>query len=158
MATYTTMLRHISADTFGSLMHDAGRKAREAVFARHGVRAPKSPKTSISLGSKHEARSAKLFEVLQHIDDEALCEELLRQLFLRHRTMLARALDEMGVPHEDGLTNADELSRFADMDDAAAQTLIATLVQSGVDGHEIAHLYVDFMRAQMRQAREEKAE
>lgn len=154
MATYTTMLRQISADTFGSLMHEAGRKAREGVFARHNVRAPKAPKTSIALSSKNEARSNKLFEVLQHTEDEALCEELLRQLFLRHRKLLAKALDEIGVPHEDGLTNADELSRFADMNDAAAHTLVASLVHSGVEGHELAHLYVAFMRAQMQAARQ----
>jgi hypothetical protein len=155
MANYTALLCQLPLDPFVALLDDCGRKARETFFARHRIRAPKTRKTSVRSHDKNAVRAARLLEHLRSHADEPMAEELLRQLFLRQRPLLEKALDTLGVPHEEGLTQAPELSRFEQLDDAAADELVATLEQSGVDGREYARLYVPFMRRQMAEAKAE---
>ena len=151
MASYTELLRTLSVSAFAELLMMCSRQAREGFFARHQVRAPKAAKTTVHLKNKNTLRAHQLFEVLAHASDEPLCEELLRVFLLQHRAMLAKACDELKIPHEEGLSDSPELKRFGELTDEQAAHLVQTLVDSGVDGHAHAATYVEFMRQQMRQ-------
>lgn len=149
MPSYTELMRTLSASTFAELLMQFSRQAREGFFARHQVRAPKAAKTTVHVKNKNTLRAHQLLEVLQHIQDDALCEELLRVFLLQHRPMLKQACDALKIPHEDGLTDAPELKRFGELTDAQADDLVKSLVDAQVPGHPYAAVYVTFMRKQM---------
>lgn len=145
MPEYTKILRTLTADKFSEVLGASPRKARETYFHRHGVKVPSSAARLPKPGAKNEARTAELYKVLQTRDDDQLCEEILRSFLLTKRLMLAKALDHLGIPHNNGLTESDDVSKFEKLSAKDVRTLVDTLAQ--VAPREEAVLYVKFMGA-----------
>ena len=144
MPQYTAILRSVSAQQFSETLAASGRKAREVYFHRHSIRSPKStglPKA----GAKNEARTAQLFSALKTTDDDELAEEVLRTYLLAKRPMLAAALDHLGIPHTQGLTDSEDVNRIEKLsaDDLKA---LATELTKVAERRDIA-LYLKFMGA-----------
>ena len=109
---YTEVLRGVTAEKFAEIFGASSRKARETYFHRHGVRG-KGGSGFAKPGAKNEARIAKLFDVISSgADDDEMAEEILRTWLLTKRAMLGAALDHLGIEHDNGLTESDDLSKF----------------------------------------------
>jgi hypothetical protein len=146
MPEYTALVCSVSLERFLDILAAAPRQAREIYFHRHGIRIPKArgmPKA----GAKNAVRGAQLYECLHHHTDEELAQELLRVWLLSKRPMLACALDHLGIAHNNGLTDSDDVAKFAELKGKAAQDLLAKL--AAVSSHEDAALYLRFMGAEV---------
>ncbi|MEE8410743.1 MAG: hypothetical protein V3T05_14175 [Myxococcota bacterium] len=141
---FTAVVRTLSADKFAEVLAASSRKARETYFHRHGVRAPGGGRFS-KPGAKNEARTAKLYEALQSESDDEMAEEVLRTWLLTKRVMLAAALDHLGIEHNDGLTESDDLSKFEKLSARDAKSLISKL--ENVAPVEDVGIYLRFMGA-----------
>lgn len=145
MPEYTAILRTLSADKFAEVLAASPRKARETYYHRHGVKVPASAARLPKPGAKNEARTAELFKLLQTRDDDQLCEEILRSFLLTKRSMLAKALDHLSIPHKDGLTESDDVKKFEKLSAKDIRGLVDALAQ--VSPRDEAVLYVKFMGA-----------
>lgn len=139
---YTAVVRTLSAGKFSEVLAASSRKARETYFHRHGVRAPTGSRFT-KPGAKNEARTAILHEVLQSEADDEMVEELLRTWLLTKRAMLVAALDHLGIEHNDGLTESDDLSKFEKLTARDAKGLISKL--EDVAPVEDVGIYLRFM-------------
>lgn len=153
--SYTALIRMLPLEDFQAILQSTSRQAREALFARHHIRAPKARPTAMRSANKNVVRGERLFEVLASEKDEPLAEEMLRVFLLGQRPLLAKALDLLKIPHEDGLTDSPELQRLAKMSDKEADKLIAGIKASEVPGHAHAPMYVAFMRYSLNQESDE---
>ncbi len=144
MPEYTVILRSLSPEKFAEVLAASPRKARETYFHRHGVRAPQSGRVPRP-GAKNEARTAELYKVLQGRDDEQLSEEILRSFLLTKRALLAKALDHLGIPHKDGLTESDDVSKFEKLSARDIKSLADKLAD--VAPRDEVVMYLKFMGA-----------
>ncbi len=144
MPEYTVILRSLSPEKFSEVLAASPRKARETYFHRHGVRAPQSGRVPRP-GAKNEARTAELYKVLQGRDDEQLSEEILRSFLLTKRALLAKALDHLGIPHKDGLTESDDVSKFEKLSARDIKSLADELAP--VAPRDEVVMYLKFMGA-----------
>ena len=94
-------------------------------------------------GAKNEMRTQALFDLLHAREDDELCEEVLRIWLLTHRPMLAAALDHLGIPHENGLTQGD-VSKFEKLSAREIRGLIDVLKATGAPEDAIV-TYLRFM-------------
>lgn len=143
MPDFTQILRTVSATKFGEVLGASSRKAREAYFHRHGVRSPKTAGRMPRPGAKNEARIAALYEALQAREDDEMVEEMLRTWLLSKRPLLAAALDHLGIPHDNGLTESDEVSRFEKLSRGDLKGLVEALTH--VAPAEDIGIYLKFM-------------
>ncbi len=157
---YTTILTSLGPERFADVVGGSGRKAKETYFARHGIRvAPQVGRVKLGSGHKMQARIAALFEVLQGREDEPMSEEILRLYLLGQRPLLALALDHLGIPHEDGLTESEEVSRLATLTPIERAELVALAVDQKVATSEDVQLYLDYMTANhLREQEAQEAE
>src|SRR5688572_17334729 len=118
MPEFMGIVREMSQEKFLEVFGASGRKAREAYFARHDIKKPRKLSGLPKAGAKSEARAATLHEVLAERDDEELVEELLRVWLMTKRPMLAAALDFLEIPHEEGLTESDDVKKFESLEAA----------------------------------------
>ena len=140
---YTEVLRSLSAEKFAEVFGASSRKARETYFHRHGVRG-KGGSGFAKPGAKNEARIAKLYDVIASgADDDEMAEEMLRTWLLTKRPMLAAALDHLGIDHEDGLTESEDLSKFEKLSKRDIGKLLPVLEEHG--SREDAAVYLRFM-------------
>ncbi|MEK7705606.1 MAG: hypothetical protein AAB426_11655 [Myxococcota bacterium] len=142
MPAYTEILRSLSREKFGEILAASSRQARETYFHRHSIRAggaQRMPKP----GAKNEMRTQALFDLLHAREDDELCEEVLRIWLLTHRPMLAAALDHLGIPHENGLTQGD-VSKFEKLSAREIRGLIDVLKATGAPEDAIV-TYLRFM-------------
>jgi len=146
MPEFTAILRGVSAEKFSEIFSASSRKAREAYYHRHDIRKPKVSNKISSLHGSGEARTKGLFDVLQGNDDDQLAEEVLRTWLLTKRPMLAMALDPLEVPHDNGLTEAEDIDdTFGNLTVEQTQALITTLSEK--HAKEDVALYLRFMGA-----------
>ncbi|MBN1960521.1 MAG: hypothetical protein JW841_06215 [Deltaproteobacteria bacterium] len=145
MPEYSAILRTLSAEKFVEVLSASSRKARETYFHRHNVRAPQSSSRLPKPGAKNEARTAELFRLLQNQDDDELCEEILRTFLLTKRAMLAKALDHLGIPHQDGLTESEDVSKFEKLSAKDIRALVKVLDE--VAPKDEITIYLKFMGA-----------
>ena len=146
MGKYSDLFRKMNRERFGAVFMSSTRAARDVYFRRLGVKAPK--KRSSGLGrakDKNAVRIGKLHEVLGEHDDEEMLEEILRTHFLGKRELLASALDHLGIEHEAGLTDSEDVKKIADMGAPELRKLVASLRERATDD-DIA-LYLEFMDA-----------
>ena len=142
MPEYSAIVRTLTPEKFSEILSASARKARETYFHRHNIRSPSStgmPKA----GAKNAVRAEKLFAALQTAQDERLCEEMLRTWLLTKRPMLAAALDYLEVPHDNGLTDSDDVAKIEKLSKREVSTLLAKL--ESVAGKEDAAIYLKFM-------------
>ena len=124
---FTDVLRSVSLEKFTEIFSACSRKARETYFHRHGVRSPSKTTRLPKPGAKTEARIARLYEVLQDKEDDEMAEEILRTWLLTKRPMLAAALDHLGIEHENGLTESDEIKKFEKLGKREVKALVEKL-------------------------------
>jgi len=144
---YTAILRELSLSKFAEIFNTCSRQARQAYFHRHAVRAPKKKKAGLpKAGAKNEARTALLYEVLRDKDDDEMADEILRTWLLTKRLLLAAALNHLGIPHEEGITDSDELEKqFEEIDVPALRALIDAMIQTAP--LEDVQIYLEYMGA-----------
>ena len=145
MPEYTAILRTLSPEKFAEVLAASSRKAREVYFHRHGVRAPQSASRLPKPGAKTELRTAALYEVFKTQDDDELAEEMLRTFLLTKRAMLAKALDHLGIAHQNGLTESDDVKKFESLSQKELRALAQAL--EGVAPRDEVALYLKFMGA-----------
>jgi hypothetical protein len=143
---FTELIRTISADKFGEIFAASSRQARETYFHRHDVKGPKKTNRIPKPGEKNQQRIAELYEVLKETDDDEMAEEVLRTWLLTKRQMLAAALDHLGIPHDNGLTESNDVSRFEKLSGKEIKQLAHKL--GDVAPREDVALYLKFMGAQ----------
>lgn len=138
------IVRSMDQARFFAVFLESPKQVRELIFDRLQIEGAPLPKTKFPKpGAKTEARMKALFEFLQKTDDEQVADELLRNYFLKRRAILAAALDHLGIPHEDGLTN-DELDRFEKLSAAEADKLFAAVAAKS-DAPD-AEMYLRYMK------------
>lgn len=147
MPAFTQMIRGIAPEKFGEIFSASSRKARETYFHRLGIRKAKQSNRLARLAAHAEARTLSLWEALRERDDDEMVREVLQTWLLTKRALLADALDHMGIEHEDGLTDAEDLDeRFEKLSGKDLEGLVASLRAKQHDAVEIA-LYLKFMGA-----------
>jgi hypothetical protein len=153
---YTSIMRPMTPERFSHVVGTSGRKAKETYFSRHDIRyVPAVGKLKLGSGHKMEARIRSLYDAVQEREDEPMCEEILRFYLLGHRPLLALALDHLGIEHEDGLTESEDVSRLASLTAIERAELVALAKDKGVASEEDVMLYLAYMSANA--AQEEKA-
>lgn len=145
---YTEILRSVSKEKFHEILNASARKSRETYFARHGVKAPKGTGFQ-KPGAKNEARASGLHEALMSTADDELAEEILRVYLLGKREMLAAALDHLGIAHEQGLTESDDVDKFTTLKGKELKTLVGELGATAPKD-DIA-LYLKYMGADTKE-------
>jgi hypothetical protein len=156
---YTSILRGLSPERFAHILAGSGRKAKETYFARHGIRnVPTVGRVKLGAGHKTQARISALYQAVQKREDEPMGEEILRLYLLGQRPLLATALDHLGIAHEDGLTESDEVSRLATLTPIERAELIALVVDKKVATQEDAELYLTYMAANHTHEQQAQAE
>jgi hypothetical protein len=145
MPEYSAILRSLSAEKFSEVLAASPRKARETYFHRHGVRAPQAASRLPRPGAKNEARTAELYRILREHDDDQLAEEILRNFLLTKREMLAKALDHLGIEHQGGLTESDEVKKFESLSAKEVRAL-ADVLSPPAPREEVV-MYLRFMGA-----------
>lgn len=145
MPAYTSILRSVTDDKFSEILNASPRKSREIYFHRHGIKAPASANRLVKPGAKNEARAAALRDVFKGLEDDQLAEEILRIWLLGKRDMLAKALDHLGIVHDHGLTDSDDVSKIEKLSGKELKDLVKAL--DGVAPKEDIVLYLKFMGA-----------
>ena len=140
---FTEILRSLPPERFQEILATSSRKARETYFHRHGVKASGSVSRLPKPGAKNEERTAKLFDLLRERQDDEMSEEILRSWLLTKRTMLAAALDHLGIKHDHGLTESDELKKFEKLSGGDIKQLVKKL--EGIAGKDEIAIYLRFM-------------
>ncbi len=94
-------------------------------------------------GAKNEERAAKLYDILRQETDDEMSEEILRSWLLTKRPMLAAALDHLGISHDNGLTESDDIKKFEKLSGGDIKTLVKKL--EGIASKEEIAIYLRFM-------------
>ena len=144
MPHYTEIVRALSAPRFATVFAASPRRARDACLHRHRVRA-ESQRALSRPGARAEARVGQLHARLREVEDEEMCQELLRAWLMGRRPLLVAALDHMGIPHQDGLTDSDDVSRIGKLEGQDLNAMIAALANAG-ESWEVT-TYLRFMHA-----------
>ena len=127
MAQFTAILTGLDPLQFLEVLAAAPRQAREDYFHRHRVRA--KPTGGLSRpGQKHAQRAAGLQAALRQQDDEEIAAPIVEAFLLRRRPLLAAALDQLGIEHQDGLTDSDALQEVRQRPAAELQRLQQALL------------------------------
>lgn len=145
MPQFSAIIRSVSPEKFNEILGASGRKAREVYFHRHSIKAPKTTGFAKS-GAKNEARVTALFDSLQHHEDDELAEEVLRTWLLTKRSLLGAALDHLGIPHTDGLTDSDDVQKIEKLAGGDLKALAAKLTE--IAPKEDVVVYLKFMGAE----------
>ena len=140
---FTDILCSVPAEKFQEIFSTSSRKARETYFHRHGVKASGAASRLPKPGAKNEERTAKLFDLLKDESDDEMSEEILRSWLLTKRSMLAAALDHLGIKHDNGLTESDEIKKFEKLSGGDIKALVKKL--EGVAAKEEIAIYLRFM-------------
>ena len=143
MATPTEIVRRLPADRFVTVLSASPRAFREDLFRKANVKV-KGNAFSLASSSKNHVRAEKLHETIVGGLDvgDTLLEELLRNYLYTQRPLLAAALDELGVKHDQGLT--DEDLEFVTKLEAERATKLRSRLLAQFDPTDV-HLYLDFM-------------
>ena len=96
-------------------------------------------------GQKNEIRAKALFELLAERSDEEMSEEVLRTWLLTKRPMLAVALDHLGIEHNEGLTDSEDVAKFEKLSSKELKALAALLKE--VAPVEEVGIYLRYMGA-----------
>lgn len=140
MPQFTEIVRSLSPEKFLEILGASTRKAREVYFARHAIKAAAPTRGFAKPGAKNEQRAQALFEVLRTKTDDELAEEVLRSWLLTKRPLLVAALDFLKVPHSDGLTESDELSKVEKLEGRELEALIAACEKAAPRDEVIVYL------------------
>lgn len=144
MPQYSAILSATDDAKFAEILAASSRKTREGYFHRHQIRAPKAQGLPRA-GAKHAYCVRALHVQLRGKADEALAEEALRTWLLGQRSLLGAALDHLGIAHQEGLTDSDEVSRIEKLTAAERAALVAALMP--VAPADDVQLYLNFMGA-----------
>lgn len=145
MKDFTAIVRTLTVEQFNEILAASSRQAREIYFHRHSIRATQKSHHLPKPGQKNEQRAQMLYDVLKNNNDDQLCEELLRSFLLTKRSLLAKALDHLAIPHKDGLTDSDDVSKFEQLNAEQIRALVKDLTLVAPP-HEIC-IYLKFMGA-----------
>lgn len=143
MATPTEIVRRLPTERFVSIIAASPKAFREDLFRKGNVKV-KTNAFSLASSPKNNVRAEKLHKsIVDGLDlgDQPL-EELIRNYLYTQRPLLAAALDELGVKHDNGLTDED-LDFISKLEPARAQALREKL-SAGFDAVDVG-LYLDFM-------------
>ena len=146
MPAYTQIVREMSESKFQEVFAVSIRKARETYLGRHNIKAPKSVKKSLRAGAKNEARVQALYALLKTVDDEQMVEEILRTWLLSRRDILGAALDYLEIPHDNGLTESDDVDRLTTLSLDELKPLVTALAETA--SQDDISIYLRFMGAQ----------
>ncbi len=141
---FMAIIRDISPEKWAEVFATSTRKARETYFHRHGIRKPRKG-IKISRGGGNEVRLARLFDLLKTEQDEEMVEEILRIYLLSRRDLLVTALDHLGIEHDEGLTESDDVDKIKELKGKELKKLCDVMVAK--HSQEDVLLYLRFMGA-----------
>ncbi len=144
MSKFTSIVRDMSSEKFIEVVGYSARKAREVYFHRHGIRKGKKSNQLKNRNAEKEDRAAALYTILQENEDEEMVEEMLRTWLLSKRTLLAAALDHLGIEHNEGLTDSDEVKRFEELKGKDVKAMVKALKAVSDDEADVS-AYLRFM-------------
>ncbi len=140
---YMEIVRSLSDEKFGEIFSASSRQARETYFHRHGIKAPKKSGRMLRAGEKNALRIKALYKTLMDKEDREMVEEILRTWLLAKRSLLAAALDHLGIEHNEGLTDSDDIERFENLSVKEVQEMVGVLADVA-DRDEIS-IYLRYM-------------
>ena len=146
MPAYTQIIREMSEAKFQEVFGVSIRKARETYLARHNIKAPKSVKKSLRAGAKNEARVVALCTPENVVDDDQMVEEILRTWLLSRRDILGAALDYLEIPHDNGLTESDDVDKLSSLSVDELKPLVKALSETA--STDDIQIYLRFMGAE----------
>ena len=144
-AHYMEIVRSLSEEKFAEIFLASSRSARETYLHRHGIKSPKKSSRVLRAGQKNELRMKALFKTLMDIDDNEMVEEILRTWLLGKRSLLAGALDHLGIEHNGGLTDSDDIERFEKLSEKEVKALASGL--SDIADIDEISIYLKYMGA-----------
>ena len=140
---YMEIVRSLSDEKFGEIFSASSRQARETYFHRHGIKAPKKSGRMLRAGEKNALRIKALYKTLMDKEDREMVEEILRTWLLAKRSLLAAALDHLGIEHNEGLTDSDDIERFENLSVKEVQEMVGAL--SDVADRDEISIYLRYM-------------
>ena len=140
---YMEIVRSLSDEKFGEIFSASSRQARETYFHRHGIKAPKKSGRMLRAGEKNALRIKALYKTLMDKEDREMVEEILRTWLLVKRSLLAAALDHLGIEHNEGLTDSDDIERFENLSVKEVQEMVGAL--SDVADRDEISIYLRYM-------------
>ena len=140
---YMEIVRSLSDEKFGEIFSASSRQARETYFHRHGIKAPKKSGRMLRAGEKNALRIKALYKTLMDKEDREMVEEILRTWLLAKRSLLAAALDHLGIEHTEGLTDSDDIERFENLSVKEVQEMVGAL--SDVADRDEISIYLRYM-------------
>ena len=146
MPAYTQIVRDMGEAKFQEVFGVSIRKARETYLARHNIKAPKSVRKSLRAGAKNEARVVALYGHLKAVDDDQMVEEILRTWLLSRRDILGAALDYLEIPHDNGLTESDDVDKLSSLSVDELKPLVKALAETA--STDDIQIYLRFMGAE----------
>ncbi|MBK8010833.1 MAG: hypothetical protein IPK13_05755 [Deltaproteobacteria bacterium] len=143
MVTLTELLGRMAPDRFEELLAASPKKFREEIFRRAGSK-KKTSAFSLKTTASDAQRIGKVQEAIRGgsaLDAEHI-EEIVRNYLYGRRTLLADALDFLGVEHDQGLTETD-LDFVGGMPEEKGRALKAAL--EAKHPTQDVELYLSFM-------------
>ncbi len=142
MTDFTAILKDVSLEKFGEMFSVLPRQAKQVLGKRLGLKPPK-PGRLVAAAVRTAAKSENIYSAILDFDDNEAAEEILRSWLLLQRPMLVAALDHMGLAHQDGLTESNDVEKIATMDKKEIKALMDAICT--VCSSEDAMIYIRFM-------------
>ncbi|MBI5495793.1 MAG: hypothetical protein HY904_12280 [Deltaproteobacteria bacterium] len=138
----------MSEAKFAEMMARSPRSVRETLFGRLNIKASSTKSILPKLHQKNEERIKKLHTKLAQVpgnakNEQDLCSELIRNWLVGKNPMLIAAMDQLGVKHENGLTE-QELDFIEKLEPAKVKDLVGALAGKFAD--EEVGIYLRFMK------------
>jgi len=124
---FTEILRSLSAEKFQEVLATSSRKARETYFHRHGVKASgwraacrsRGPRTKSAPPSFTRSYATRLMTKCARRSCALGCS--------RSGRCSPVALDHLGIPHRDGLTESDDIKKFEKLSGGDMKAIVKKL-------------------------------
>ena len=146
MPAYTQIIREMSEAKFqkslGFLFEKLVRLTLHAIISR----LPRREENHFALAQKNEARVVALFAHLKTVDDDQMVEEILRTWLLSRRDILGAALDYLEIPHDNGLTESDDVDKLSSLSVDELKPLVKALSETA--STDDIQIYLRFMGAE----------
>lgn len=140
---YSNILASTTLPKFEEIFFASSRQERETCLHRHGVRAKTKSSRLTKPKEKAKERIKELYSILQSEEDHEMAEGVLRNWLLTKRPLLAAALDHMGIEHNNGLTESDDIDKFKDMKKKDIRAMAKKLEQEYAN--EDVRIYLKYM-------------
>lgn len=145
MSSANDLLQNMNAERFAEVLGASAKNFREELFRAAGVKA-KSGAFAVGGANKSNIKAQKLHQRITdgfEVNDE-LSEEMIRNFLFTRRSLLGDALTELGIEHDNGLTDEDLDTIVEELPLERTEKLRSALQKNHEDAD--VELYLGFMK------------